>query len=94
MQEFLVVFDRRSGKSSVTPFSSSKEAMQARHEKEEENNDPNVEIVVIGARSFSELKQTHSRYFSQEEYADLETDRSWRESLQNLRNLKVLHTAG
>lgn len=94
MKEFLIVFDRRSGESTVTPFSSSSEAMQARYAKELETDDPNVEIVVVGARSLSELKQTHSRYFSRDERSERRDSGSWQESLENLRNLQALNAAG
>ena len=94
MQEFLIVFNRHSGESTVTPFSSSSDAMQARYAKELETDDPNVEIVVVGARSLSELKQTHSRYFSRDVHDAQSQSASWQESLENLRNLQALNAAG
>lgn len=94
MKEFLIVFDRQSGESIVTPFSTGSEAMQARYAKELETDDPNVEIVVVGARSLSELKQTHSRYFSRDEQSEQANNSSWQESLENLRSIQALNAAG
>ena len=94
MQSFLIVFDRQSGESTVTPFSSGSDAMQARRSTELETDDPNVEIVVVGARSLTELKQTHSRYFSQDERSERRNSGSWQESLENLRSLQALNAAG
>jgi hypothetical protein len=63
--QFVVVYDRVSGKSLVRQFdgpSAEHDALAARFEAEFEA-DRNTEIASLAAASLDELKVTHSRYF-------------------------------
>ena len=65
MNHYLVVFDRSKG--SVLRhkrYNDRDEALAARFATEREHHaDPNIEVVVLGARSWEALKRTHGRYF-------------------------------
>lgn len=65
VQHYLVIYDRRAGKIiRHQRFQASKTALAARFEAERELRDePDVEIVVLGADSWEALRRTHSRYF-------------------------------
>lgn len=65
MQHYLVIYDRRRGqiiKHRVYP--NPKRALAARFDAEREFRDePDIEVVVLGAESWESLRRTHSRYF-------------------------------
>jgi hypothetical protein len=65
MQHYLLIYDRRAGKIlRRRRFKAPGTAMAARFEAEREFRDePDIEIVVLGADSWEALRQTHSRYF-------------------------------
>lgn len=65
MPNFLLVFTRRTGDlADLREFDEYLEAMQARFAAERDHRlGPDVEVVVLTARSESELRATHSRYF-------------------------------
>jgi hypothetical protein len=65
MNHYLVVFDRSTGRVlRRTQFSDSNAALEARFEQEREYRDnPDIEVVVLSARSVDALKHTHGRYF-------------------------------
>jgi hypothetical protein len=63
---FLLVFDRASGHlvDEVTEFEHGQEALSARFDRErQERGNPNIELVVLGARDRRALERTHARYF-------------------------------
>ena len=65
MNHYLVVFDRSKGR--VTHhklYADRDEALAARFAAEREHsNEPEIEIVVLGARSWADVQRTHGRYF-------------------------------
>lgn len=61
--EYLIQYRRSTGDLDVREFQDAREALDLRLQLEQENNDPDLEIVVIGAASLDELKTNHSRYF-------------------------------
>ncbi len=65
MNHYLVVFDRSKG--AVLRhhlYSDRSEAISARFAAEREfSGNPNIEVVVLGARSWADVKRTHGRYF-------------------------------
>lgn len=65
MNHFLVVFDRSTGKVVRKEFFHDRnEALAARFEAERQNSEaPDIEVVVLGARSWADVKRTHGRYF-------------------------------
>jgi hypothetical protein len=65
MQHYLVIYNRREGKIiRRNQFPRSGKALAARFEAEREfADDPDIEIVVLGADSWDALQRTHSRYF-------------------------------
>ena len=65
MQHFLVIYDRRAGEIvRHQRFHTPTPALAARFEAEREfRDDPDIEVVVLGAESWDALKLTHSRYF-------------------------------
>lgn len=78
MRNFLVVYNRRTGKSEVQEFPEGcgREAIRQRFAQERAHHgDPDIEVVVLGSSSRDELLKTHSRYF-----------RSAREILENARS--------
>lgn len=64
MTYFLVVFDRLNRRVvSIEPFTDADAAVRERFKREIAGSGPGVEVVVLGARSEEELRNTHSRYF-------------------------------
>jgi hypothetical protein len=65
MNHYLVVFDRSKG--TVLHhhrYRDRDQALQARFAAEREHlEDSDVEVVVLGARSWEDVKRTHGRYF-------------------------------
>ncbi|WP_330473421.1 hypothetical protein [Terrabacter sp. C0L_2] len=67
MNHYLIVFDRSESRLlSLEECASSREAMKARFRAESlHRGHPEIEIVVLGARSKEALRTTHARYFEQ-----------------------------
>lgn len=66
MENFLVVYNRRTGESDVREFPAGRgrEAIRERFVQERlYRDDPDVEVVVLSSSSREELLKTHSRYF-------------------------------
>jgi hypothetical protein len=66
MRNFLVVYNRRTGVSTVQEFPEGRgrEAIRERFTQERlHRDDPDIEVVVLGSASKAELLKTHSRYF-------------------------------
>lgn len=67
MKYFLLVYDRRSGLVGPVkefPGSAAAEALERRFEMERVYRDqPDIEVVVLSARSTQDLLRTHARYF-------------------------------
>jgi hypothetical protein len=66
MRNFLVVYNRRTGSSTVREFPEGhgREAISERFMQERlHRGDPDIEVVVLGSASKAELLKTHSRYF-------------------------------
>ncbi len=65
MIHFLLVFDRREGRVlSKQEFDTRSAAMAGRFEAERLHKDnPDIEVVVLGAQSDDALRRTHARYF-------------------------------
>jgi hypothetical protein len=65
MWHYLVIYNRRAGEIiRRRQFQTSGPALTARFEAEHEFRDePDIEIVVLGADSWDALEKTHSRYF-------------------------------
>jgi hypothetical protein len=66
MRNFLVVYNRRTGASTLREFpeGSGREAIRERFAQERANRgNPDIEVVVLGSSSRDELLKTHSRYF-------------------------------
>lgn len=65
MQQYLLVYNRRRGRIiRHRSFSQPGPALEARFEAEREFRDePDIEVVVLGADSWDSLKHTHARYF-------------------------------
>jgi hypothetical protein len=65
MNHYLLVYDRRQGRILETElFSDRRAALRGRFAAEREHaGDENIEVVVLGARSWEALKHTHARYF-------------------------------
>lgn len=66
VRNFLVVYNRRTGVSSLKEFPEGcgREAIRQRFEQERAHRgDPDIEVVVLGSSSRDELMKTHSRYF-------------------------------
>jgi len=65
MNHYLVVFERSKGTILRRQrYSDRNEALNARFAAEREHRgDPDIEVVVLGARSWEALKRTHGRYF-------------------------------
>jgi len=65
VNHYLVVFDRSRG--TVVHhkrYADRNDALAARFAAEREHSgDPNIEVVVLGARSWEDVKRTHGRYF-------------------------------
>lgn len=65
MWHYLVVYDRRRGKIIQNhAYRRSDEALKARFEAERKHSrEPDVEVVVLSAKSRAALLRTHGRYF-------------------------------
>lgn len=66
MKTFVIKYRRPSGDVEYTEFDTFSEAMELRHFLEQENSDPDVEIVSLSADSLDTIKRTHRRYFLNE----------------------------
>lgn len=71
MKHFLMVFNRKTGQLRKKEYVDVRDAILQRLEEEQANDNPDVEIVVIGAPSLEDLKVTHSRYFAVDELPDV-----------------------
>jgi hypothetical protein len=69
IQHFLIVYDIKAGKAKVTPFGDEyDQALTAYAEVEGDvRDDPNLDIVLVGADSIETVERTHSSYFHTEE---------------------------
>jgi hypothetical protein len=66
MRNFLVIYNRRTGASTLQEFpeGSGREAIRERFAQERlHRGNPDIEVVVLGSSSRDELLKTHSRYF-------------------------------
>jgi len=66
MNNYLLVYDRRSGALTVEEFagpSGRAPALKARLQMERQPGHEDTEVVVIAADSQDDLKRTHARYF-------------------------------
>jgi hypothetical protein len=65
MNHYLVVFDRSKGTVlRHQRYRDRNKALEARFAAEREHQDePAIEVVVLGAQSWEALKRTHGRYF-------------------------------
>jgi hypothetical protein len=66
MSYFLVVYDRLHGTivGEIEEFADQRDALRERFATEAKfKHDPNIEVVVLGARSRADLESTHARYF-------------------------------
>lgn len=65
MRSFLVIYNRREGHIvRHRGFGRPQQALAARFDAEREFRDePDIEVVVLGAESWESLRLTHSRYF-------------------------------
>jgi hypothetical protein len=65
VRQYLVIYNRRAGEIvRHHRFHTADDALAARFEAEREFRDePDIEIVVLGADSWDAVKLTHSRYF-------------------------------
>jgi hypothetical protein len=67
MRSFLLIYNRRSGQLvSIDEFEPGRDAdaLARRFELERTyQDDPDIEIVTLGAESLQSLKRTHGRYF-------------------------------
>lgn len=65
MKHYLVVFDRSKGEVLQHTFYGDRNDALADRFKEERKftENPDIEVVVLGARSWADVKRTHGRYF-------------------------------
>jgi hypothetical protein len=67
MRYFLLVYDRRAGRlvEDIRVFEDSHEAFSARMERDRRalREHQELEVVVLGAETEDDLRNTHSRYF-------------------------------
>ena len=66
MKNCVIRYRRTTGEVECTEFVDFAEALRLRHQLEDENSDPDVEIVSLTSESLAMLKQTHRRYFLNE----------------------------
>lgn len=73
IKQFLIVFDRKNNElMSASEFSNEKEALDTLFREERINGaNPNLEIVLLGARSLEVLRTTHGHYFNNSSQADI-----------------------
>lgn len=69
MKTFVIRYRRSNGEVEITEFTDFSEALKLRHKLESENSDPDVEIVSLTSESLEMVKQTHRRYFLNENSA-------------------------
>jgi hypothetical protein len=78
MWHYLVIYDRQHGKIIHThAYRQSREALEARFAAERQyRGQPDIEVVVLGAKSRTALLSTHARYFQgTQELAEAALDR-------------------
>ena len=65
MNHYLVVFDRSKGQVLRHKlYHDRNDALAARFAAERKHSgEPDIEVVVLGARSWADVKRTHGRYF-------------------------------
>ena len=65
MNHYLVVFDRSKGEIlHQKQYADRSGALAARFAAEREHaGDTDIEVIVLGARSWADIKRTHGRYF-------------------------------
>lgn len=66
MENYLIIYNRRTGESDVQefPVGRGREAIRERFEQERiHRSNPDIEVVVLSSSSRAELLKTHSRYF-------------------------------
>lgn len=63
MENFIIIYSRKSGESRITQFHDSTQTIRERLRLEAEISDPDIEIAHISAPSLESLKKSHSRYF-------------------------------
>ncbi|GGO27140.1 hypothetical protein GCM10010116_54470 [Microbispora rosea subsp. aerata] len=65
MNHYLLVYDRRHGRIlHAQPYRNTRDALRGRFAAERQHlGNPDIEVVVLGARSWDALKHTHARYF-------------------------------
>lgn len=81
MQHYLVIYNRREGQIiRHRHFRTPGQALAARFEAEREfREEPDIEVVVLGAESWASLPKTHSRYFKRvQELAEAALEREAR----------------
>lgn len=69
MPAFLIKYHRPTGALNVTEFETLTEATLARHDLDQINDDPDIELVAIGAKNLESVRHTHARYFFREKTA-------------------------
>jgi hypothetical protein len=69
MRHYLLIYDRRAGKiTRHRRYLNPGDALTARFEAEREHqNNPDIEVVVLSAESWTTVQRTHSRYFKNEQ---------------------------
>ena len=66
MKYFLLVYDRKRGEirsQSEYPSAARDKALADRFALLQAQTDPEVEVVLLGANSYDDLRKTHGRYF-------------------------------
>lgn len=66
VRQFVLVYDQRLGRlvAPIEEFADSQAGMARRYELERKHRDePNIEVVMLGAESEDQIRRTHSRYF-------------------------------
>ena len=72
IHHYLIMFDRSAGKQiSIRDFADSKKAIEAYNKAEEAHQDePHMDIVLLGSDSVETLQKTHVNYFSETKVDD------------------------
>ena len=73
IHHYLIMFDRSAGKQvSIIDFVDSKKAIEAYNKAEEAHQDePHMDIVLLGSDSVETLQKTHANYFPQTKPDDI-----------------------
>lgn len=71
MPGYVIEFNRRTRVRRVQEFADHREAMRERLRLEGARQDPDVEIAALISDSLETLEQTHSRYFTGRELANI-----------------------